>query len=76
MSEAQTRYLHDLRASAGLPAELALNERLLEGPPDAIEALRKSLAELLAKRGFAADYSTNAEGELIEDLIDALFLKL
>jgi hypothetical protein len=68
--------LEALQANTGLPAALRLNDLVLEGSPSAIEALRERLTQLLAERGFAEDYSATAEGELLEDLIDALFPKL
>jgi hypothetical protein len=76
LTEAQSRYLEALQANAGLPAGLRLNGLVLEGSPNAIEALREKLTQLLAERGFAEDYSATAEGDLIEDLIDALHLNL
>ena len=76
LTEAQSKYLEALQSNAELPAGLRLNERVLEGSPNAIEALRERLTHLLAERGFAEDYSTTAEGELIEELIDGLCLKL
>jgi hypothetical protein len=75
LTDAQLSYLRDLQVGGELPEGLKLSARVLEGSPDAIEALRETLTDLLAKRGFAADYSTTAEGELIEDLIDVLHLK-
>jgi hypothetical protein len=76
LTEAQSMYLEALQANAGLPAGLRLSDLAIEGSPDAIEALRERLTHLLAERGFAEDYSATAEGELLEDLIDALCLKL
>jgi hypothetical protein len=76
LTEAQSRYLEALQVKAGLPAGLRLNGLVLEGLPDAVEALREKLTQLLAERGFAEDYSATAEGELIENLIDSLHLKL
>lgn len=72
LTESQARYLEALQANAGLPSGLRLNGLVLEGLPNAIEALREQLTQLLAERGFAEDYSTTAEGDLLEGLIDAL----
>lgn len=72
LSETHASYLRSLELGAKLPRDLKLSGRVLEGPPEAIEILREVLTELLAERGFAGDYSTTAEGELIEDLIDIL----
>ena len=72
LSEAQSRYLEALRASEALPAGLRLDHLLLEGSSEAVEALREKLTHALAERGFAEDYTANAEGELIESLIDCL----
>jgi hypothetical protein len=47
---------------------------MLEGSRDAIERLRARLTELLAKVGFDIDYSPTPEGELIERIIDALYV--
>jgi len=76
LTEAQSKYLGEIQSNGALPGGLRLKDRVLEGSPDAIEALRERLTQLLAERGFAEDYSTTAEGELIEDLIDCLYLKL
>ncbi len=72
LSETQLSYLRSLELGAKLPEGLELSGRVLEGPPDAFEIVRERLTELLAERGFAADYTTTAEGDLIEDLIDVL----
>ena len=76
LTEAQSVYLEALQSSVGLPAGLRLNDRVLEGAPNAIEALRETLTQQLAERGFAEDYSATAEGEIIESLIDALFVRV
>lgn len=47
---------------------------VVEGPRDAVERLRKRLTELLAKVGFDIDYSPTPAGELIERIIDALYV--
>lgn len=72
LNRAQSSYLESLRAAAGLPVGLRLNGLVLEGPRDAIESLRDKLTDILAEQGFGEDYSTTAEGEIIEDLIDTL----
>ena len=74
LSRVQTKYLETLEASTGLPAGLELKEQALEGPRVALESLRDQLTDILAERGFGADYAATAEGELIESLIDALHL--
>jgi hypothetical protein len=74
LTVAQSKYLQALQANLGLPVGIRLNDRTLEGLPEAIEGLRERLTQLLAERGFAEDYSTTAEGDLLEDLIDALHL--
>jgi hypothetical protein len=50
------------------------DEWVLEGPRNGIERLRERLTELLAKVGFDIDYSPTPEGELIERIIDALYV--
>ena len=70
----QLEYVKRLASSAELFPGLEVANDFLEGHPDAIEALRGKLTELLAQRGFAEDYSTNDEGQLIETLIDRLHL--
>lgn len=72
LSEMYLSYLRNLELDTKLPEGLKLSGQGLEGSPDAIENLRDMLTDRLAERGFAADYSTTSEGELIEDLIDAL----
>jgi hypothetical protein len=72
LSAAHADYLQAILATVGLPAGLTLNGQVLEGPRVAMEALGDRLTETLAERGFDEDYSTTAEGELIEGLIDAL----
>lgn len=72
LTEIQSIYLATMQANRKLPEGLRLNDRILEGPPKALEALRAILTHLLAERGFAEDYSVTNEGKLIEDLIDAL----
>lgn len=41
---------------------------------DAAETVRDELTTLLPTVGFDADYELTAEGRIIEDLIDALFI--
>jgi len=60
LTETQFMYLGALQANAGLPAGLRLNDFVLEGSPNALEALREKLTRLLAERGFAEDYSATA----------------
>lgn len=74
LSEAQADYVEALGTTAGLPVGLRLNGQVLEGSRAAVETLRETLTEMLAERGFGEDYSTTAEGEFIEKLIDALQL--
>jgi hypothetical protein len=74
LSRAQTKYLETLEALAGLPAGLELNELALVGPRAAIESLRDQLTDILAERGFGEEYAATAEGELIESLIDTVYL--
>ena len=74
LTEAQSRYLESLRVAGGLTDGVWLKGLAIEGSPGAIEALRETLTQRLAERGFAPDYSTTAEGDLIEDLIDALHI--
>lgn len=70
----QFEYLKRLASNAELPPGLEFGSDSLEGRPDEVEALRGKLTELLALRGFAEDYSTNDEGQIIEELIDRLHL--
>ncbi len=69
----QFEYLKLLASSVESPLGLEFSGETLEGHPDAIEALRGKLTELLAQRGFEEDYSVNDEGHLIEELISVLY---
>jgi hypothetical protein len=42
--------------------------------PDAVEKVRDVLTHELARSGFDANDELNAEGQVLEDLIDALFV--
>lgn len=51
-----------------------LQEPSFELDTDAAETVRDELTALLLTVGFDADYELTAEGRIIEDLIDALFI--
>jgi hypothetical protein len=72
LTSVQLQYLQRLMRSEGWPVGLAFSDSALVGSVEAVEALRDRLTEILAERGFAEDYSPNAEGKLLEDLIDTL----
>jgi hypothetical protein len=51
-----------------------LREPTIALDPHAAETVREALTEEMARRGFDADYEPNAEGVVIEGLIDVLFV--
>lgn len=53
---------------------ISSNMTELELSPLESEEIRDSLTELLAKNGFNEDYSLNANGVLIEKLIDTFYI--
>lgn len=74
LNRAQSSYLEDLQAKIEWPEGLKLNGLVLEGSRRDVEVLRDRLTDVLAERGFGADYVATPEGDLVEDLIDALFI--
>ncbi|MFN9343551.1 MAG: hypothetical protein ACK557_20460 [Planctomycetota bacterium] len=75
LSEEQVGYLTESSVLKDVLDGLTIGDQwVVEGSRDAIERLRERLTELLAKVGFDIDYSPTPEGELIERIIDALYV--
>lgn len=72
-TEEQRRVLERLEVPAQIAALLRRPSFTLSAG-DA-EAVRDALTEALAQVGFGADYELTADGHLIEDLIDKLFVR-
>jgi hypothetical protein len=75
LSTDQVSYLVSIASQNDLLEGLTISgEKAVLGSREAIERLRGQLTELVAKVGFDEDYAPTAEGELIEHIIDALYL--
>jgi hypothetical protein len=71
-TEAQWAILARLELPEQIQAQSGEPSLTLEAPE--ADALREALAVVMAARGFDENYEPNAEGRLIEDLIDDLFV--
>jgi hypothetical protein len=75
LTEEQVGYLTESSVLKEVLDGVTIGEQwVVEGSRDAIERLRERLTERLAKVGFDIDYSPTPEGELIERIIDALYV--
>jgi len=71
----QVRYLTKSSMPGDLLNGLTIkNGSFIEGTRSAVERLRDRLTELMATVGFDQDYSPTAEGKVIEQIIDVLFV--
>jgi len=75
LSEEQVVYLTESSVLEDVLDGLTIGDQwVVEGSRDSIERLRERLTELLARVGFDIDYLPTPEGELIERIIDALYV--
>lgn len=52
-----------------------LDQQSLVGSGEQVEALRGACSEALQRIGFNGSYELTAEGRVLEDLIDKLFIR-
>jgi hypothetical protein len=75
LTDEQMNYLTQQSISSDWLRDLNIRgENVVEGNLDAVERLREHLTERLALVGFDKDYVLTAEGEMLEQIIDALYV--
>ena len=58
-----------------LTRTMVLDQQSLVGSQQQIDALREACSEALQRVGYNASYDLTAEGRVLEDLIDRLFIR-
>jgi hypothetical protein len=54
---------------------MVLDQQSLVGTEEQVDALRDACSEALQRIGFDVSYDLTAEGRVLEDLIDKLFIR-
>ena len=58
-----------------LTRTMVLDQQSLVGTEEQVDALRDACSEALQRIGFDVSYDLTAEGRVLEDLIDKLFIR-
>ncbi|WP_250624387.1 hypothetical protein [Pinirhizobacter soli] len=58
-----------------LTRTMVLDQQSLVGSEEQVDALRDACSEALQRIGFDVSYDLTAEGRVLEDLIDKLFIR-